>query len=235
MRRRRRRAAAQNAECRMRGPGETLVPLGQPCARVPFDVYVYVYVAARAAGTQVRSVAIHPQHQHPHPSHPARACCKAPLAALATLARPVTPSPAPSSLPRYTRLRGPRHVRLRHNRPPSAAGQRCVALVAQRSRSPPQSPRSPRPAMKFNTFHILGDVSHTSSKLILLWAIHSNSSTEGELASSPSQPSTHADDIRPQVSPSSPRPYMPSSSALAILTSSPYRPRRTSGTHGTFR
>lgn len=33
----------------------------------------------------------------------------------------------------------------------------------------------------FNLFHILGDVSHTSSKLILIWAIHSNSSAEGEL------------------------------------------------------
>ncbi|KAF2737752.1 hypothetical protein EJ04DRAFT_96025 [Polyplosphaeria fusca] len=33
--------------------------------------------------------------------------------------------------------------------------------------------------MKFNIFHIFGDVSHTVSKLILIWAIHSNSSTEG--------------------------------------------------------
>jgi len=33
--------------------------------------------------------------------------------------------------------------------------------------------------MKFNIFHILGDVSHTSSKIILIWAIHSNSSAEG--------------------------------------------------------
>jgi ER lumen protein retaining receptor len=33
--------------------------------------------------------------------------------------------------------------------------------------------------MGFNLFHILGDVSHTSSKLILIWAIHSNSSAEG--------------------------------------------------------
>ncbi|KAI0575907.1 ERD2 ER lumen protein retaining receptor [Pyrenophora tritici-repentis] len=33
--------------------------------------------------------------------------------------------------------------------------------------------------MKFNLFHILGDVSHTSSKLILIWAIHANSSAEG--------------------------------------------------------
>lgn len=33
--------------------------------------------------------------------------------------------------------------------------------------------------MGFNVFHILGDVSHTSSKLILIWAIHSNSSAEG--------------------------------------------------------
>jgi len=33
--------------------------------------------------------------------------------------------------------------------------------------------------MKFNLFHILGDVSHTSSKLILIWAIHRNSSAEG--------------------------------------------------------
>lgn len=33
--------------------------------------------------------------------------------------------------------------------------------------------------MKFNIFHILGDVSHTISKLILIWAIHSNSSAEG--------------------------------------------------------
>jgi len=35
------------------------------------------------------------------------------------------------------------------------------------------------PKMGFNLFHILGDVSHTSSKLILIWAIHSNSSAEG--------------------------------------------------------
>ena len=33
--------------------------------------------------------------------------------------------------------------------------------------------------MQFNLFHILGDVSHTCSKLILIWAIHSNSSAEG--------------------------------------------------------
>ncbi|KAF1954933.1 hypothetical protein CC80DRAFT_493326 [Byssothecium circinans] len=33
--------------------------------------------------------------------------------------------------------------------------------------------------MGFNVFHILGDVSHTTSKLILIWAIHSNSSAEG--------------------------------------------------------
>ncbi|KAF1940142.1 ER lumen protein retaining receptor [Clathrospora elynae] len=33
--------------------------------------------------------------------------------------------------------------------------------------------------MQFNLFHILGDVSHTSSKLILIWAIHRNSSAEG--------------------------------------------------------
>lgn len=34
--------------------------------------------------------------------------------------------------------------------------------------------------MGFNLFHILGDMSHTSSKLILIWAMHSNSSSEGE-------------------------------------------------------
>ncbi|KAF2274403.1 uncharacterized protein EI97DRAFT_435237 [Westerdykella ornata] len=33
--------------------------------------------------------------------------------------------------------------------------------------------------LKWNIFHILGDVSHTLSKLILIWAIHSNSSAEG--------------------------------------------------------
>jgi hypothetical protein len=32
---------------------------------------------------------------------------------------------------------------------------------------------------KFNVFHILGDISHTTSKLILIWSIHSNSSAEG--------------------------------------------------------
>ncbi|KAF2875782.1 ER lumen protein retaining receptor-domain-containing protein [Massariosphaeria phaeospora] len=31
----------------------------------------------------------------------------------------------------------------------------------------------------FNIFHILADVSHTISKIILIWAIHSNSSAEG--------------------------------------------------------
>jgi ER lumen protein retaining receptor len=35
--------------------------------------------------------------------------------------------------------------------------------------------------MGFNVFHILGDVSHTLSKLILIWAIHSNSSAEGPI------------------------------------------------------
>lgn len=33
--------------------------------------------------------------------------------------------------------------------------------------------------MGFNVFHILGDLSHTISKGILIWAIHSNSSAEG--------------------------------------------------------
>lgn len=33
--------------------------------------------------------------------------------------------------------------------------------------------------MVYNVFRILGDVSHTTSKLILIWAIHSNSSAEG--------------------------------------------------------
>jgi hypothetical protein len=33
--------------------------------------------------------------------------------------------------------------------------------------------------MGFNVFHVLGDVSHTVSKLILIWAIHGNSSAEG--------------------------------------------------------
>jgi hypothetical protein len=32
---------------------------------------------------------------------------------------------------------------------------------------------------EFNVFHVLGDVSHTLSKIILIWAIHSNSSAEG--------------------------------------------------------
>ncbi|KAH8716749.1 ER lumen protein retaining receptor-domain-containing protein [Phaeosphaeriaceae sp. PMI808] len=32
---------------------------------------------------------------------------------------------------------------------------------------------------KFNVFRILGDVSHTASKIILIWAIHANSSAEG--------------------------------------------------------
>ncbi|KAF2801675.1 ER lumen protein retaining receptor [Mytilinidion resinicola] len=35
------------------------------------------------------------------------------------------------------------------------------------------------PGFHFNVFHILGDVSHTTSKLVLIWAIHSNSSAEG--------------------------------------------------------
>jgi ER lumen protein retaining receptor len=33
----------------------------------------------------------------------------------------------------------------------------------------------------FNVFRILADVSHTSSKIILIWAIHSNSSAEGRV------------------------------------------------------
>lgn len=32
----------------------------------------------------------------------------------------------------------------------------------------------------YNVFRILGDVSHTLSKCILMWAIHSNKSAEGE-------------------------------------------------------
>jgi hypothetical protein len=36
--------------------------------------------------------------------------------------------------------------------------------------------------MTFNVFHTFGDVSHTISKLVLIWAIHSNSSAEGELS-----------------------------------------------------
>ncbi|KAF2201008.1 ER lumen protein retaining receptor [Delitschia confertaspora ATCC 74209] len=31
----------------------------------------------------------------------------------------------------------------------------------------------------FNVFHVLGDVSHTVSKVILIWGVHSNSSAEG--------------------------------------------------------
>ena len=34
--------------------------------------------------------------------------------------------------------------------------------------------------MNLNIFRILGDVSHTASKCILIWAIHSNKSAEGE-------------------------------------------------------
>ena len=33
--------------------------------------------------------------------------------------------------------------------------------------------------MNMNIFRILGDVSHTASKCILIWAIHSNKSSEG--------------------------------------------------------
>lgn len=33
--------------------------------------------------------------------------------------------------------------------------------------------------MVFNVFRVMGDLSHTGSKLILMWAIHSNSSAEG--------------------------------------------------------
>jgi hypothetical protein len=37
-----------------------------------------------------------------------------------------------------------------------------------------------RPEMiHMNPFRILGDVSHTASKCILIWAIHSNRSAEG--------------------------------------------------------
>ena len=34
--------------------------------------------------------------------------------------------------------------------------------------------------VRMNVFRILGDVSHTASKCILIWAIHSNKSAEGE-------------------------------------------------------
>lgn len=50
------------------------------------------------------------------------------------------------------------------------------------SRQPQHGPaRNPQQLgkMKFNLFHLLGDVSHTSSKLILIWAMHRNSSSEG--------------------------------------------------------
>lgn len=33
-----------------------------------------------------------------------------------------------------------------------------------------------------NVFRILGDVSHTLSKCILIWAIHMNKSAEGEFS-----------------------------------------------------
>lgn len=33
--------------------------------------------------------------------------------------------------------------------------------------------------IQMNVFRILGDVSHTASKCILIWAIHSNRSAEG--------------------------------------------------------
>ena len=33
----------------------------------------------------------------------------------------------------------------------------------------------------FNVFRILGDVSHTASKCILIWAIHNNHSAEGQV------------------------------------------------------
>ena len=39
--------------------------------------------------------------------------------------------------------------------------------------------------MMMNVFRILGDVSHTLSKCILIWAIHSNKSAEGELLAMP--------------------------------------------------
>jgi hypothetical protein len=56
-------------------------------------------------------------------------------------------------------------------------------------------------AFHFNVFHILGDVSHTTSKLVLIWAIHSNSSAEGTLppihptspSSCPSIPHHHSE------------------------------------------
>lgn len=64
--------------------------------------------------------------------------------------------------------------------------------------------------MKFNVFHILGDVSHTTSKLILIWAIHSNSSAEGKPTppSPPASPPTVLTMLR-QVSRSSPRSSTP--------------------------
>lgn len=39
----------------------------------------------------------------------------------------------------------------------------------------------------FNVFRILGDVSHTASKCILIWAIHTNSSAEGKCVENPQQ------------------------------------------------
>jgi hypothetical protein len=80
----------------------------------------------------------------------------------------------------------------------------ALSLPPLRPATAPLDTRPPAPgrpsavsAMRFNLFHILGDVSHTCSKLILIWAIHSNSSTEGEwpltfIPSYPPAPTRHA-------------------------------------------
>jgi ER lumen protein retaining receptor len=40
-------------------------------------------------------------------------------------------------------------------------------------------------AIHLNIFRVIADLSHTASKCVLIWAIHSNKSAEGKLPQSP--------------------------------------------------
>lgn len=75
------------------------------------------------------------------------------------------------------------HSRRLHRNTTACSSRRCRPGVYQTACTT---------MVAFNIFHILGDVSHTLSKLILVWAIHGNSSAEGEPPFPSYRRSTHA-------------------------------------------
>lgn len=81
--------------------------------------------------------------------------------------------PAPSGSHSRHHCTPSRPKRVRNGGPETQIQVQATSRVLCRHHSPTCN------MIQFNIFHILGDVSHTSSKLILIWAIHSNSSAEG--------------------------------------------------------